>query len=1384
MRTHGNVQKLHVNFNDNLVSLLREGRSLSQLSGLKIIPSIEVYAKELKRIHPYAISVSEAIRVYFLASSLVSDSVSVLLATHMNKMHRYIQLGIDQRVLAASKDLQREIHRDLGQDFGRSSHFLEDFIRKRELEHLDVYSRKLHECALEFEVKVQLAVAKSAAVEAALERLLSCPLEKSIISGNISAIQSLVAELELASFSNLATWVRKIDARVEKVLAFRLQQLLDMWIRCFKLPSDDQEDLKFDDEYKEEEPTEYVRGLARNAQTLHEIRIKGGLLLVDPPVEAARAKWMEQLAVVLSTIGNLPRLKHSAYSVLSDSPESAARGAETYENVVEALPVEAMRMAYDTISLNVRECQLYVSSWLNYQALWDLDAGDAVARLGSDIGQWLQVLGQLREARSVFDTVESSKSFGPITIDFAKVQHGVSVKYEAWNRELMSVFSRKLAVLCSEMITNIRDAREKLEQDASEKSTGQVVTFLTLVQGLTKKKQEWSESVRALAEGEKMLIRNRFKLPADWLHVENVEGEWMALKQILPKKETVLREQMSSLKNKVIQEDKSASARVHAFLADWSANKPVSGKIKPSEAVEVLSVFETRMSSLQEETRLIFSAKGALGIENMGGDRLLSCASELTELKEVWQSLVKPGEELQACADTAWNAVIPRKIRASLDQILDELQGLPQTSLQFAACEQMVKAVRGHIKSLAIITDLRSQSMKPRHWESISLKLGVGWNITDLVLGDFWAVCSQENEHLFRDILAMAQGELGLEEYLKLVKEHWNVAMLEVVAYKHKVSLIRGWDDVFSKLGEHSGSLASMRNSPYYKVFEGEASSWEDRLNSMRENMELWAEIQRRWVYLEGIFLSSADIKEQLPIEHAKFKTIDNEFVDLMRGVAKKPLILDVMGIPDLSQLLFRLDDMLTKIQKSLYEYLEKKRCSFPRFYFIGDDDLLEIIGSGKNLAPVQRHLRKMFAGIQLLLVDEQGEIMMGMQSPQGEYVAFSKGVDASEDPEANVWLFKVEAAMKMSLAGSVSESLDALTQVLSNLDSKESGLVEWLDNHPAQAALLSMQISLCQQFESSFGPGGKMQESCQQCQKLLGILADYVLRDMNHLLRRKMEQLVGELVHHEGVATALVKSGICSLSDFSWQFYMRFYPDKGGDVRVCVANAAFPYGFEYLGVAERIVQTPLTDRAYLTLTQALHSRMGGSPFGPAGTGKTETVKALSQQLGRLVLVFNCDESFDLHAMGRIFLGLCQTGAWGCFDEFNRLEERILSAVSQQILTIQTALRQGAKEVELINRMLPLNQSTGIFVTMNPGYAGRSNLPDNLKQLFRSVAMSRPDSELIAQIMLYSQVTFAPNSHTHTTTHTTTHTHTHTHTHTVSRAQQPRHFAFFSLVSS
>ena len=125
------------------------------------------------------------------------------------------------------------------------------------------------------------------------------------------------------------------------------------------------------------------------------------------------------------------------------------------------------------------------------------------------------------------------------------------------------------------------------------------------------------------------------------------------------------------------------------------------------------------------------------------------------------------------------------------------------------------------------------------------------------------------------------------------------------------------------------------------------------------------------------------------------------------------------------------------------------------------------------------------------------------------------------------------------------------------------------------------------------------------------------------------------------------------------------------------MCDAFFDYTFEYQGNAPKLVHTPLSDKCFLTLVMGMKLGYGGNPYGPAGTGKTESVKALGQNFGRQVLVFNCDEGLDYKSMGRIFIGLVKCGAWGCFDEFNRLLEVQLSAISQQIQIIQYAIKEG-----------------------------------------------------------------------------------------------------------
>ena len=211
------------------------------------------------------------------------------------------------------------------------------------------------------------------------------------------------------------------------------------------------------------------------------------------------------------------------------------------------------------------------------------------------------------------------------------------------------------------------------------------------------------------------------------------------------------------------------------------------------------------------------------------------------------------------------------------------------------------------------------------------------------------------------------------------------------------------------QVGDNQCLLNSLKDSPYYKAFEDKASIWETRLGELDEYLHNLNQIQRKWVYLEPIFGRGA-----LPKEQGRFKRVDDDFRAIMGDVARDNRVVSLCGRAGMKGQLTNMLDQLQRCQKALNEFLEEKRSLFPRFYFIGDDDLLEILGQSTNPSVIQSHLKKLFAGIHSVQFSEGNKSIVAMNSLDGEVVPLRKQIQIV--PEVETWLSHLSEEMKNTL--------------------------------------------------------------------------------------------------------------------------------------------------------------------------------------------------------------------------------------------------------------------------------------------------------------------------------------------------------------------------------
>nr|Q39575.1 RecName: Full=Dynein gamma chain, flagellar outer arm [Chlamydomonas reinhardtii]7KZM_C Chain C, Dynein gamma chain, flagellar outer arm [Chlamydomonas reinhardtii]7KZN_C Chain C, Dynein gamma chain, flagellar outer arm [Chlamydomonas reinhardtii]7KZO_C Chain C, Dynein gamma chain, flagellar outer arm [Chlamydomonas reinhardtii]8GLV_AD Chain AD, Dynein gamma chain, flagellar outer arm [Chlamydomonas reinhardtii]8GLV_AX Chain AX, Dynein gamma chain, flagellar outer arm [Chlamydomonas reinhar len=980
----------------------------------------------------------------------------------------------------------------------------------------------------------------------------------------------------------------------------------------------------------------------------------------------------------------------------------------------------------------------YIRTFDKYDFLWkeDLQAAyDHFMRSNPTLEAFEAELKKYMAIETEVTMINGVNNIGALSLETHPLKNSLKAEAVSWKTQ----FAQNLHKQCSDDLkldNYIRDTNSKFHRKIEDLED--VRNVMAVLKEVREKESEIDNLIGPIEEMYGLLMRYEVRVPKEeTTMVSDLRYGWKKLKKVATEVSDNLTRLQVGFKRELIKEVKTFVVDAQMFRKDWEANAMVPG-LDPQEAVDRLRKFQQMFEVRKRKWENYSSGEELFGLPVTQYPELEQTEKEIQMLDRLYSLYVAVITTIKGYGDYFWVDVVEKidEMGEQVQQYQNQSKKLPKLR-DWPAYNACRKTIDDFLEMLPLFQALTHKSMRERHWKEVMRVTGHELNLAE----DHFKLQHLLDCNVLRyredieDLTGAAVKEEIIEVKLNQLKADWATANLALAEYKNRGPVILKPSDtseLMEKLEESQMTLGSMATNRYSAPFRDEVQAWSIKLSTVSEIIEQWLMVQSMWQYMEAVF-SGGDIVKQLPQEAKRFLNIDKNFMKIVSNALETQNVINTcFGNELMKNMLPHLHEQLEMCQKSLSAYLEQKRAEFPRFTCVGPH-LLEICRWAHDPPSVVPHFQSgLFDSLSNVTFDRIDKTRMTeMFSQQNEKVEFERPVDAKGNIE--VWLQRLVDGME-----------DTVKQIIKRAvrNVAEMPLEDFVFGHPAQVSLLGIQFQWTAETQMALSSAKVdktiMNKNMKKVDALLRDMVNITVRlDLTKNQRTNLETCITVHMHQKESTEDLVKKKIKDPTDFEWLKQVRFYwRDDKDTVIISICDVDFEYSFEYLGVKERLVITPLTDICYITLSQALGMFLGGAPAGPAGTGKTETTKDLGNTLGKYVVVFNCSDQFDYTYMGKIYKGLAQSGLWGCFDEFNRINLDVLSVCAQQVYCI-CRTRERKKSFQFTDgTTVSLDPRVGFFITMNPGYAGAQELPENLKALFRGVTMMVPNRQIIMKVKL------------------------------------------------
>lgn len=289
-----------------------------------------------------------------------------------------------------------------------------------------------------------------------------------------------------------------------------------------------------------------------------------------------------------------------------------------------------------------------------------------------------------------------------------------------WQQSLETEYANLLLRHIHLAYSKISDARSNLENiSLLEGTTADLVAGVTLIEQISQNQPSWEREVFSLQESERLLKKHRHNLSGEsqsvWMESSRVRGQYNNLEQMLGRRQKLMQDSMPVLQQRILVEDSRHKSRMIDVLREWETLRPLRGNIMPRVALETLANLEIKLKHVLDDEIKLEKAKAilSLAIDPSGEVGAVNDAlEELSDLREIWTSVIDPYAKLQVIRDMLWSSITPRKVRLSLEELLKELRSLPNRVRQYDAYTQLLDSVKQFVNGNAVLSELKTDALK------------------------------------------------------------------------------------------------------------------------------------------------------------------------------------------------------------------------------------------------------------------------------------------------------------------------------------------------------------------------------------------------------------------------------------------------------------------------------------------------------------------------------------------------------------------------------------------------------------------------------------------------------------------------------------------------